>query len=223
MSTDQENETYSISNNSLGRIIRWRYSLLAVVAIVAAFAIGYFIDGGPPPGSGSAEVGFARDMSQHHRQAVEMSALIYDRTDDEIIRILAYDILTSQQAQIGIMSGWLDAWGHSWFDTGPHMVWMGMAVAGRMPGMASPEEMNQLRQATGVEAEIIFLQLMIPHHQSGVAMAQAAADQAKLAYVRDLAQGMANAQDAEIDYMRSLLQERGLESADTAGEMDMDQ
>ncbi|MBE2224297.1 MAG: DUF305 domain-containing protein [Anaerolineae bacterium] len=45
----------------------------------------------------SADVGFAHDMYDHHRQAVEMSTLLYDRTEDETMRILAYDILTMQQ------------------------------------------------------------------------------------------------------------------------------
>lgn len=38
-----------------------------------------------------------------------MATLPHDRTEDETMHILAYDILTTQQAQIGIMMGWLDA------------------------------------------------------------------------------------------------------------------
>ena len=224
MTTEQETESSHFANGDINRSKRWRYQLIIMAAALLALALGYYLGGGPSPGPDSAEVGFARDMSQHHRQAVEMSTLIYNRTDDEIIRILAYDILTSQQAQIGIMGGWLDAWGHSWFNMGPRMEWMGMSVEGRMPGMASPDEVNMLREANGIDAEIIFLQLMIPHHQSGVMMAQAAADRARVSYVRDLAQGMANAQDAEIEYMRDLLRERGVESTEdpAATEMDMD-
>ena len=224
MTTEHEIETNHFSEGDTNRHYGWRYPLIVLALTLLAFALGYFLSGGPSPGPDSAEVGFARDMSQHHRQAVEMSTLIYNGTDDEIIRILAYDILTSQQAQIGIMGGWLDAWGHSWFDMGPRMKWMGMSVEGRMPGMASPDEMNMLREANGIDAEIIFLQLMLPHHQSGVMMAQAAADRARVSYVRDLAQGMANAQDAEIEYMRDLLRERGVESTEdpAATEMDMD-
>ncbi|ALV33068.1 hypothetical protein AS200_14145 [Streptomyces sp. CdTB01] len=38
----------------------------------------------------ASDVGFARDMAVHHQQAVEMSFIIRDRTDDEDVRRLAY-------------------------------------------------------------------------------------------------------------------------------------
>jgi uncharacterized protein (DUF305 family) len=184
--------------------------------------LGYWLRASQVPGENSADVGFARDMSEHHRQAVEMSALLYDRTEDETMRIMAYDILTTQQAQIGIMSGWLDVWGYRWFDSGPKMEWMGMFITGLMPGIATIEEMNRLRDASGEEADAIFMQLMIPHHQSGVMMAEAAAGQAKTEIVRNLAKGMAEAQQVEIEYMQQLLQEKGYDPVPVAPMMEMD-
>ncbi len=193
-------------------IRQYSYLLPSILLFLLLGGIGgYWLKASQLPGESSADVGFARDMSEHHQQAVEMSALLYDRTDDEIMRILAYDILTTQQAQIGIMSGWLDAWGYRWSSVGPKMEWMGMSVEGLMPGMATREELNELAAATGVEAEARFLQLMIPHHRAGVVMAEAAAQQAKTEIARNLAQGMANAQQTEIEYMQQLLQEKGYE------------
>ncbi len=185
--------------------------LLLALALLVGGGLGYAIRALQVPGAGSADVGFARDMSEHHRQAVEMSKLLYDRTDDELMRTLAYDIMTTQQAQIGIMSGWLDSWGHSWTGIGPRMEWMGMPATGLMPGMATREELNRLAAAQGVEADALFMQLMIPHHQSGVMMAEAAAEQAETEIVRRLARSMAEAQEAEIEYLQQLLQEKGFE------------
>lgn len=193
--------------------------LLLALALLVGGGLGYTIRALQVPGAGSADVGFARDMSEHHRQAVEMSKLLYDRTDDELMRSLAYDIMITQQAQIGIMSGWLDSWSHSWTGIGPRMEWMGMPMTGLMPGMATREELNRLAAAQGVEADALFMQLMIPHHQSGVLMAEAAAEQAETEAVRRLAQSMADAQEAEIAYMQRLLQERGYEPVP---ETDMD-
>ena len=42
-----------------------------------------------------------------------------------------------------------------------------------MPGMASDEQLEELSRAKGIEAEILFLELMIDHHQGGVEMAEA--------------------------------------------------
>jgi uncharacterized protein (DUF305 family) len=195
---------------------------IALATLVLGFFIGYLWRGAGLPAEDSADVGFARDMSIHHEQAVQMAALIYDRTDDEAIRSLAFDILTTQQGQIGIMSGWLDAWGHPWTSAGPRMSWMGMPVDGLMPGMATSEQLAALRAAEGTAADIIFLQLMIPHHQGGVAMAQAAVDQAQSTPVKLLAQGMVDGQSLEIDYMQELLLAKGSEPVPDLPMMDHD-
>jgi len=178
--------------------------------------IGYWLGGTRAPGADSVDVGFARDMSIHHEQAVQMAALIYDRSDDSAVRSLAFDILTTQQGQIGIMSGWLDTWKQAWTSAGPRMEWMGMAVEGLMPGMATPEQMAALRGATGIEADVLFLELMIPHHVAGVEMAEYAQDHATQEPVRLLARGMAEAQTLEIDYMKELLAAKGVTAPATA-------
>lgn len=182
--------------------------------------IGYWLGGARAPGADSVDVGFARDMSIHHEQAVQMAALVYDRSDDPAVRSLAFDILTTQQGQIGIMSGWLDAWNQAWTSAGPRMEWMGMSVEGPMPGMATPEQMNALREATGIEADVLFLEMMIPHHIAGVEMAEYALERADREPVRLLARGMAEAQALEIDYMRELLAAKGVSAPPAAGESD---
>lgn len=182
---------------------------VALAALLLGGVAGYWFGRSQTPGADSVDVGFARDMSIHHEQAVQMAALVYDRSQDEAIRSLAFDILTTQQGQIGIMSGWLDAWQQPWTSAGPRMEWMGMSFEGLMPGMATAEQMATLREANGEAADVIFLQLMIPHHRSGVEMAQYAADHARQDTVRLLAQGMVNAQDLEIDYMQELLAAKG--------------
>lgn len=80
---------------------------------------------GRPPGEESAEAGFARDMSAHHAQAVEMAEIVRGRTESEEIGILAADISLTQQGQIGRMQGWLSVWGLSPTGSEPTMAWMG--------------------------------------------------------------------------------------------------
>ena len=192
---------------------RWLLAaLLLLLGLLAGALAGYWLGRARTPAAGSVDVGFARDMSLHHEQAVVMAGLIYDRTDDPAIRTLAFDILTTQQGQIGIMSGWLDAWGLPWTTSGPRMAWMGMPTEGLMPGMATAEQLSALRAAEGTQADILFLQLMIPHHQGGVTMAEMAAAEAGQEPVRTLAQSIVEAQTLEIDYMRQLLAGKGVEA-----------
>ena len=201
-----------MTENLQDNISLWRHPnfiSIALLLLILGGSLGYLLKASQIPPENSADVGFARDMSDHHIQAVQMATLLYDRTEDEEMRILAYDILTTQQGQIGIMGGWLDAWGYNWNGSGPRMEWMGMSITGLMPGMATFEELEELREAQGEEADVTFIRLMIPHHRSGVGMAEFAASEAKTAIVRNLAQGMADSQQFEIEYMQELIQSKG--------------
>ncbi|MFF5936496.1 DUF305 domain-containing protein [Streptomyces sp. NPDC012508] len=170
------------------------------------------------PVPASADAGFARDMAVHHQQAVEMSFIVRDRTEDEEVRRLAYDIANTQANQRGMMLGWLDMWGLPKVESGTEpMAWMGMDGHGGtgpldgalMPGMATKTELEQLRRASGKEAEILYLQLMTDHHKGGVHMAQGCVDKCSVEIEKNLAQGMVDAQESEIALMADLLKARG--------------
>ncbi|MFC8016117.1 DUF305 domain-containing protein [Streptomyces cinereoruber] len=172
------------------------------------------------PVSGSADAGFARDMAVHHQQAVEMSFIVRDRTDDEEARRLAYDIANTQANQRGMMLGWLDLWGLPKVESGTEpMTWMGMGGHGDsgpldgalMPGMATKTELDRLRKADGREAEILYLQLMTDHHEGGVHMARGCVEKCSVEIERNLAQGIVDAQVSEIALMADLLKARGAE------------
>jgi uncharacterized protein (DUF305 family) len=162
------------------------------------------------PGEDSAEVGFARDMMVHHAQAVQMAELVRDKTESQEIRTLAADIALTQQAQIGQMQGWLQVWGLPATGSEPAMSWMGHPTEGRMPGMASPEEIDALQKASPEEADVLFLQLMIPHHEAALPMAEAVLESTERPEVTRLATAIAASQEAEIQMMQGLLHRRGV-------------
>lgn len=196
-----------------------RGPLLVLGVLVVSLAIALVImflrwpdgDGFAAPADDSAAAGFARDMQEHHAQAVEMSMIVRDRTDDESVRRIAYDIALGQQYQIGAMGELLRVWGLSQTGSGPSMAWMGHAGHGGMPmpGMASEASLERLRKASGVEAELEYLRLMTIHHRGGVEMAEAALARTDVPAVRDLAEKMLNAQKAEIETMNTMIVERG--------------
>lgn len=194
---------------------------LVVVALLAALvgvlgALWVVQSRSSAPAEWSADAGFARDMQTHHAQAVEMAFLARDRSTDPELRTVAYDIITSQQQQAGQMYGWLVQWGLPQTASRPPMAWVGgehaeahASADGTMPGMATKEQLDELRAATGVEAERIFLRLMIDHHEGGVAMAEAAVADARTAEVRTLAGAIAAAQASEIELLQRMLADRG--------------
>lgn len=207
------------------RLTRTHGASIAAVVLALLFAGGAVTvasaerDEAPAsPVSRSADAGFARDMSVHHQQAVEMSFIVRDRTEDEEVRRLAYDIANTQANQRGMMLGWLDMWGLPKVESGTEpMSWMGMGGHGDtgpldgalMPGMATKTELDRLRKASGREAEVLYLQLMTDHHKGGVHMAQGCVDRCSVDVERNLAQGMVDAQESEIALMADLLKARG--------------
>ena len=162
-----------------------------------------------PPGDDSAEAGFARDMMVHHAQAVEMAEIVRDRTESDEIRTLASDIALTQQGQIGQMQGWLAVWNLPATGTEPAMSWMGEPMNGPMPGMASPDEINELREASPEEADKRFLQLMIPHHQGAIPMSDAVLERTDRPEVKRLAEAISTSQKSEIEMMQEMLQGMG--------------
>ncbi len=200
---------------SVGAIV---LGLAAGAALASLFVGGDAPDDEPPletgggmPEEGSAEAGFVRDMTIHHAQAVEMAEIVRDKTESEEIRMLAADIALTQQAQIGQMQGWLDVWGLPPTGKEPAMSWMGMPMEGRMPGMASPKEIDDLQKASPEEADKLFLQLMIPHHEAAIPMAEAVLGETDREEVERLAGSIAASQQAEIEMMQGLLKIRGVD------------
>ncbi|MFE4329273.1 DUF305 domain-containing protein [Streptomyces sp. NPDC056831] len=187
------------------------------------------------PAVDSADAGFARDMAVHHQQAVEMSFIVRDRTKDEEVRRLAYDIANTQANQRGMMLGWLDLWELPKAAAGQEpMAWMaagheghtkdgmegmdGMAGTGAgyrahdgslMPGMATRTELDRLRRANGRQAEILYLQLMTDHHKGGIDMARGCARLCTVKVEQRLAGGMVESQQSELDMMARMLAARG--------------
>ena len=176
------------------------------------------------PATDSVDVGFAQDMTVHHQQAVQMASWERDHTADPALKQLAADIEATQTSQIGRMQGWLELWGAAALPVGGHMRWMtdpaamhgdhdapmtpGAGVA-TMPGMASTADLNNLRAATGSQLDVLFLQLMLRHHEGGASMLNYAAERAELPQVRNLARQMLSSQTTESDYLRQLLAARG--------------
>lgn len=192
-------------------------SILAVAALAIAGAAGWLLghhssSASPTITESSVDAGFARDMSAHHDQAVQMAGYTRDHTTDPSVKLIAYDVETDQYVELGQMQGWLDSWGLSRSSTIPQMAWMQgthqLESDGLMPGIATQPQINKLLHLTGKPLDIYFLQLMIHHHQGGIPMAQYAAAHATEPYVRNLAQQMVQNQSGEIVTMEQLL--RGL-------------
>jgi uncharacterized protein (DUF305 family) len=162
-----------------------------------------------------------------------MGFIIRDSTTDARLRALAADIIVTQSAQRGMFMSWLQTWGLPQASAGARMAWMGAsapsdsaagasgamasmqhgtgtAMTGMplMAGMANDAELDTLRHATGRDAEVLFLQLMIRHHEGGVLMARALLARSRRQDVVTLVRGIEAGQMGEIKTMTELLTDR---------------
>jgi hypothetical protein len=83
-----------------------------------------------------------------------------------------------------------------------------------MPGMATPDEIDRLNKLPPNRADVLFLHLMIAHHQAAIPMAEAIDKRTDEPYVRQLAESIETSQRAEIENMKAMLQERVGSSAE---------
>lgn len=150
-----------------------------------------------------ADVTFAKDMIQHHRQAVDMAELADDRASSKEIKDLATKIKGAQDPEIKTMSGWLTSWGEEVPKDMGDME--GHDMSSGMPGMMSNEDMEKLEKASGAEFDKMFAEMMIKHHEGAIEMAKTEKSKGKYGPATELADEVIKAQTAEIDQMNKIL------------------
>jgi uncharacterized protein (DUF305 family) len=188
----------------------WLAAVL-VFGLVVGLAIGLLGPRLTTPGDDSVEAGFLRDMSTHHAQAVEMSMIAHANSTNPKVVTLSADIALTQHGQIGYMQAWLRDWHLSPTGSAAPMAWMkdsaGSVQNGLMPGMATPEQLAELRKASGTALDIQFLTLMRAHHLGGIHMAQEILEESDDKDVTWLAESQVRGQQSEINLIDSMLKD----------------
>ncbi len=197
-----------------GHLLRsWQLAVLAVALLFAGFAAADAWRTWRLPDAGSVDVGFLQDMRWHHDQVVQMSLTYLQKAESDApsgpaIRLMAKEIVLGQQLQNGVMVELLRGFGQSTQnESGIAMAWMDMAIEiSRMPGLATPEQLDALRAApAGAEADLLYAELVLAHHEGGVHMAEDAARRASTDDVRTFARQMLEEQRTEIFELQRLI------------------
>ena len=116
----------------------------------------------------AADVEFLQDMIPHHAQALVMTAMVPERTQNETMLMLARRIADSQESEIQRMRQWLLRHGEDAPSGDPeHAHHEGHED---MPGMLSEAELKRLSESSGAEFDRMFLEFMIRHHKGALVM-----------------------------------------------------
>ena len=151
-----------------------------------------------------ADVRFMQGMISHHRQAMEMSVLVDERSNREAMELLAQRISLSQEDEIQMMADWLEDYGLEAPAEDAHHD----SDFDLMPGMLTAEEFDQLEAAQGFEFDSLFLQFMIDHHEGALTMVDNLLDQpgsAQDSVLYAFTTDVTSDQTSEIERMNSML------------------
>lgn len=191
----------------------WQHPLniltIVITAALLAGMVGWMIgDTNSELAHNEVDTGFLQDMREHHEQAYYMSFIYNSLPDtDAGLRTVATSIIVGQNQEIGRMVQLLRMFGEPEANEGDtSMAWMGMPVErGKMPGMATDEDLDKLATLSGREADEFFVQLMTAHHEGGIHMAEYASGNAENDETKAMASSIAKSQQEEIAEMQKEL------------------
>lgn len=143
--------------------------------------------------TGWSDLDFATLMRIHHQSAVEMADIANAQGKDPEVKQLAAQMKADQQKEIAIFDSLLNA-GVKGDSTEKFINDFKASIKSMDHG--------SMKQEASIDKE--FLQLMIPHHQGAIDMANAYLPYAKNAQLKKIAENILATQQKEIETMKSL-------------------
>lgn len=130
---------------------------------------------------------FLDSMTMHHQHGVEMAKLAQEKASHAELKAFAQKAVEDQQKEIDQMKRWRD----QWYAGKPEAMNM------NMPGMSHNMDMGKLQAASGHEFDMMFLDMIIPHHQGAIDMSQDALKKASHQEIKTFARQTASKQQKE--------------------------
>lgn len=195
--------------------------LFAVGGIIGGLLVGTVFAGALFPGVGNWNVGmmrgigntarigmtgsidrhFIEQMIPHHDGAIAMATLALTKATRPEIKTLAEAIIEAQNKEIEDMRSWYTGWfGKSVSEAGISMMGGGM-MSGSGMHMGGQEDMQALQNASDFDKA--FIEVMVPHHQLAVMMAQMLKSGTNRPEMLTLADNIIESQSKEIQEMQS--------------------
>lgn len=142
-----------------------------------------------------ADTMFLQMMIPHHQQAIDISKLALQKSQNSELLSLAKIIIRDQKSEIAQMKSWLDQAGSS-----EHM---GHSMDG-MGGMLKDEDLAALDKATGKNFDTLWLKGMIEHHDGAIHMSEMIKDASNLE-IQAFGEKIVKDQSAQITQMKKML------------------
>ena len=201
---------------NLAKYAPWLLAGLTLVAVTIAITVSLLAPGSTSqdamvikpggPGGGSAttvpqlpivseeDVMFVAGMIPHHEQALVLLDLLDERAPDGETSALAARMRASQSGELELLRAWQSR----------HADLMHDHSHAHASGMATDAELKQLASLSGVDAEVLFLELMTRHHRGALDMATTRLASSGESVITDYARNVFVEQSVEITRMGEL-------------------
>lgn len=161
----------------------------------------------PSDSHNSADVDFLQDMITHHAQAVVMGDLAKEELTDAKVKGIAARISAEQEPEMGGMAQRLKSWDEKVPPQAENPNFGardGHASHSDMPGMASADDLDELGSAKGEDADRLYLDLMIAHHEGALTMCRTLARKGTDEQTGELGDDIRVTQKKQISQMKDM-------------------
>ena len=148
----------------------------------------------PSAASAPYDLQFIDTMTAHHQSAIDMAKMVAGKTQNAELKKFAGQIIADQGKEIAHMTEWRD----KWYAGKPAA--KNIEMSGMMGSMKMMMDggMKKMEMASGKDFDLMFLDMMTPHHAGAVTMAKEALTKAEHPEIKTLYTQISKAQDAEI-------------------------
>ena len=153
------------------------------------------------PMTGKPDLDFVQGMMPHHQGAIDMAKVVLQYGKDPEIKKLAEGVVKAQEGEIAFMKDWLVKEGQAAFPVVPD--------SAKANEQAMSVMMKSMSATYSGDADVDFVNGMIPHHQGAIDMAKVAQQFAKDPSLLKLAGDILGAQEGEITFMKDWLKKHG--------------
>ena len=156
--------------------------------------------------SASAEydLQFIDTMIKHHQMAVTMSEAAVQKASDAKVKEFGRKVVEDQKKDIERLGAWRQQWYANAADA--HNM--------QFPGASSMSmDMSHMQTTTGHAFDMMFVDMMIPHHKGALEMSRDALQKAQRQEIKDFAQETIDKQEKEIAELEAWKKAMGMPSS----------
>ena len=147
---------------------------------------------------------FIDTMTRHHQMAVTMSEAAVQKASDAKVKEFARKVVEDQKKDIERLAAWRQQWYANAADA--HNM--------QLPGAASMSmDMSHMQTSSGHAFDMMFVDMMIPHHKGAIEMSRDALQKAQRQELKDFAQETIDKQEKEITELEAWKKSMGMPSS----------